>query len=95
MELHSHKDTIEGAHQAHPYLGVLFLIATPILGILSVVIEPTSLEHTLTIANLIASLFVKFLTFLSFTATVVIYWDRITTNFKQMRLDFKERFQKK
>lgn len=95
MDLHTHKDTLEGIHEAHPKLGILFLILTPILGFFSALLEINSLEHSLTIANLIGALFVKFLTVCSFIITLVIYWDKITTNFKQIKLDFKEKLQKK
>lgn len=95
MDLHNHHDTIESASQAHPKLGLLFVILTPIFGVIAIFTEPSSLEHTLTIANLIGSLFAKFMMLCSFVATLVIYWDKITANFKQIRLDFKDKFQKK
>lgn len=95
MDLHHHKDTIESISETHPKLGILFLILTPILGVFSAIIEISSLEHSLTIANLIAALVVKFLTFCSFVITLVIYWDKITANIKQIKLDYKEKYQKK
>lgn len=90
MELHSHKETIEGAAVAHPVLGMMFLILTPVLGVFSL-----GMEQTMSDVNLMLSIGVKLLTFVSFTLTVIIYWDKIVVNFKQMQLDFKEKFQRK
>jgi hypothetical protein len=95
MDLHHHKETIENVSETHPKLGILFLILTPILAFFSAIIEISSLEHSLTIANLIGALIVKLLTVCSFIVTVVIYWDKITVNLRQISVDFKEKFQKK
>lgn len=90
MELNSHRETIEGAATAHPVLGMIFLVLTPVLGIFSF-----AMEQTMSDVNLILSIGVKLLTFVSFILTVVIYWDKITTNLKQIKEDAKEKFQRK
>ena len=90
MDLNSNKDTIEGAAIAHPVLGMIFLILTPVLGIFSL-----GMEQTMSDVNLMLSICVKLLTFVSFILTVVIYWDKIVANLKQIKEDAKERFQRK
>lgn len=90
MELHTHKETIEGVTIAHPVLGIVFLILTPILGIFSL-----AMEQTLSDINLLLGIGVRLLTFVSFILTVIIYWDKITANLKQIKQDAKDKFQRK
>lgn len=90
MELHSHKETIEGAAIAHPLLGIFFLVLTPVLGIFTLAMEQTASD-----INLLLSIGVKLLTFVSFILTVVIYWDKITVNLRQIKEDVKEKLQRK
>ncbi len=90
MELHSHKDTIEGAHVAHPILGVISLVSTFVLGIFSVAVE-----QTLNDTYLMLGIVVRLVTCGSFLLTVIIYWDKITANFKQIKKDAKDKFQRR
>lgn len=90
MELNSHKETIEHATVAHPVLGVVLLFTTFVLSIFSV-----AMEQTMSDINLLLSILVKLLTFVSFILTIVIYWDKITANFRQIKQDVKEKLQRK
>lgn len=90
MDLHSHKDTIEGAHEAHPVLGSILFIGGFMLGIFSL-----AAEQTLSDINLLLAIGLKLLSIASIFLSVVIYWDKITANFKKMKQDVKEKFQRK
>lgn len=90
MELHSHKDTIDGIADSHPKLGLFILATGFIAGFFSI-----SFEQTLNDINLIMSIFTKCLMPISILITIVIYWDKITANLRQMKEDAKEKFQRK
>ena len=88
MDLHQHKDALEQV-STHP-VGFILFWAGSIAGFISL-----NMEQTLTEWNLIFSLILKLFSICSIILSVVIYWDKITANFKQIRLDFKDKFQKK
>lgn len=90
MELHSHSETIENAHAAHPILGAICLFGGFTLGIFSL-----AMEQTLSDINLLLAIGLKLLSIASICLSVVIYWDKITANFRQMKQDVKEKFQRK
>lgn len=90
MDLNSHKDTIEGVNEAHPVLGTLLFIGGFTLGIFSL-----AMEQTLSDINLLLAIGLKLLSIGSILLSVVIYWDKITSNFKKMKKDVKEKFQRK
>jgi len=90
MDLQSHKETIEGAHGAHPILAAVILFLGFLAGIFSI-----NFEHTLNDLNLLLSIFTKCLMPVSILLTIVIYWDKITANLKQMKKDAKEKLQRK
>lgn len=91
MDLHTHKDAIEHASSSAPHpLGFILFWAGSIVGFISL-----NMEQTLNEWNLIFSLVLKLFSICSIILSVVIYWDRIATNLKQMKLDIKDKFQKK
>jgi hypothetical protein len=91
MDLHQHKETIEHASSTAPHpLGFILFWAGSVVGFISL-----NMEQTLTEWNLILTLILKIFSICSITLSVVIYWDKITANFKQMTLDIKDKFQRK
>lgn len=90
MELHSHRDTIDGIAESHPKIGLFILAIGFLAGFFSL-----NFEQTLNDINLIMSIFTKCLMPLSIVLTIIIYWDKITANLKQIGLDFKGKFQRK
>jgi hypothetical protein len=91
MDLHQHKETIEhtSIQVPHPWGFILFWVGS-IVGFISL-----NMEQALTEWNLIFSLLLKLFSIVSICLSVVIYWDKITANFKQMTLDFKDKFQRR
>lgn len=91
MDLHTHKDAIEHASSGAPHpLGFILFWVGSIVGFISL-----NIEQSLNEWNLIFSLILKLFSICSIILSVVIYWDKITMNFKQIQLDYKEKFQKK
>ena len=90
MDLNSHKDIIEGGHEAHPVLGTILLFGGFTLGIFSL-----AMEQSLSDVNLLLAIGLKLLSIASILLSVVIYWDKIKANFKQFKSDVKEKLQRK
>jgi UDP-N-acetylmuramyl pentapeptide phosphotransferase/UDP-N-acetylglucosamine-1-phosphate transferase len=90
MELHSHKEHIEHITVQYPILGTTLLILGGAIGFISL-----SFEQHLNDINLMLSIFLKLLSIGSIMLSVVIYWDKIRSNSKQIHQDFKDKFQKK
>lgn len=90
MDLHQHRETIEQTASSAPHpFGFILFWAGSIVGFISL-----NMEQILTDWNLILSLCLKLFSICSILLSVVIYWDRISANFKQIKLDFKKMFKK-
>ena len=90
MELHSHKETLEHVSVTHPILGLILFWGGSALCFVAL-----SFEQTLNDINLLLAIVLKLFSIASIIISVIIYWDKISVNFKQMQLDFKEKFQRK
>lgn len=87
MDLHSHKDVIENS--PHPFGFILFWLGS-IVGFISI-----GMEESLNDWNLLLSLVLKAFSICSILLSVVIYWDKITSNFRQIKKDVKDKLQRK
>lgn len=89
MDIHSHHEAAQHAQAAHP-LGFILFWAGSIVGFMSL-----SFEQNINEISLLLGVILKLLSICSIILSVVIYWDKITANSRQMKKDFKDKFQKK
>lgn len=89
MDLHTHNETAQHIHHVHP-LGFILFWAGSIVGFMSL-----SFEQNINEISLLLGVILKLLSICSIILSVVIYWDKITANSRQIKKDFRDKFQRK
>jgi len=90
MDLHTHKESIEHVSVSHPILGFILFWLGSISAFISL-----GFEQSLNDINLMLAILLKLFSIISIILSVVIYWDKITDNSRQIKKDIKDKLQKK